>query len=232
MFVHQIPAFDSCMFAPSHSVSHEKHILNLKIGQTMFNKYLSSVDPMKSLTSKHLRAADKLVRLKRYNEALQEIESAYKVDPTNMYTRAYLERTRYIIDKESEKRSQVFGEIDMTGEHRMEAVSHLFASAEEFISEKKYHDAMNALEKVYQLDPKNYQAKAFSDRIRILIQNEAADKKIKKTQPPPDATSEPAANMQCEAQIQTASIPPPLSTPNDKPQEEVGRFALYRELLK
>ncbi|MGD1044850.1 MAG: response regulator [Bacteroidota bacterium] len=206
----------------------------------MSNKNKSSIASVKELTSEHLRAADKLVRLKRYDEALHEIESAYKIDPKNMYTRAYIERTRYIIDKENEKRSQVFGEIDMTGERRMEALSQLFASAEAFISENKYHDAMNALEKIFQLDPKNYQAKAFSDRIRVLMQNEAADKKIKKTQLPIDGASEPeaplvaklAADVQHEALIQPANIPPPESTPNDEPQEEVGRFALYRELLK
>jgi len=206
----------------------------------MSNKKQSSIDSVKALTSEHLRAADKLVRLKRYDEALHEIESAYKIDPKNMYTRAYIERTRYILDKENEKRLQVFGESDMTGEHRMEAISQLFASVEEFISEKKYHDAMNALAKVYQLDPKNYNAQTFSDRIRILMQNGAADKKIKKTQPSPDVASEPevtpvakpADNVQYETPIQPVSIPPPQSTLNDEPQEGVGRFALYRELLK
>ena len=51
-------------------------------------------DPIKELVGEHLRAADKLVRLKRYDEALLEIENAYQIDPNNMYTRSFLERTR------------------------------------------------------------------------------------------------------------------------------------------
>jgi CheY-like chemotaxis protein len=200
----------------------------------MFHKNQSSIDPMKALTSEHLREADKLVRLKRYDEALREIESAYKIDPKNAYTRSYLERTRYIIDQENEKRSQVFGKIDMTSERRMEAILQLFASVEKFITEKKYEYAMIDLAKVYHIDPKNFYAKAFSDRIKTLIQNEAANKKILQIQPPlpgvsqPESptTAKPADNVQHEV-----SLPPP-SAQNGEPPKEVNRFVLYRELLK
>jgi CheY-like chemotaxis protein len=42
----------------------------------------------------------------------------------------------------------------------------------------------------------------------------------------------PNANVHYEVPIQPANIPPPQSTPNDEPQEEIGRFVLYRELLR
>ena len=140
----------------------------------MFHRKQPSLNQIKEMTGEHLRAADKLVRLKRYNEALIEIENAYKIDPKNMYTRSFLERTRYLIDKENEKRLQVFGEFDITNERRMEAVSQLFVSVEEFIREKKYPKALNELAKVYRIDPKNYYAQAFSDRILTLMRTETA----------------------------------------------------------
>jgi len=203
----------------------------------MFNKNQSYIDPIKAHTSEHLRAADKLVRLKRYDEAMQEIESAYKIDPKNVYTRSYLERTRYIIDKENEKQSQVFGENNTTCERRMEAISQLFESAETFIKEKKYAKALNELAKVYRIDPKNYNAHAFSDRIVTLMRAETA---VTKTQMPqsiesmPDiaALEQPVTLVDNDIPKGPATIPQPQSTPNDMQQEEFSRFALYRGLLK
>jgi hypothetical protein len=76
----------------------------------MLNKKRPLITTLKELTDGHRRAADRFVRLKQYNEALLEIENAYKIDPNNMYARSFLERTRYFIAKENEKRLQVFGE--------------------------------------------------------------------------------------------------------------------------
>jgi len=39
----------------------------------MFNKNQSYIDPIKAHTSETFRAADKLVRLKRYDEAMQKL---------------------------------------------------------------------------------------------------------------------------------------------------------------
>jgi hypothetical protein len=80
----------------------------------------------------------------------------------------------------------------------MGTISQLFASVEEFIREKNYPKALLELSKVYQIDPKNYYAQAFSDRIRTLIQAESASKEIKKTPIPTLPSSEsylpPSAN--------------------------------------
>jgi CheY-like chemotaxis protein len=206
----------------------------------MFNRKQPSLSQMKEMTGEHLRAADKLIRLKRYNEALIEIENAYKIDPKNMYTRSFLERTRFMIDKENEKRLQVFGEFDMTSERRMETISQLFASIEEFIREKKYPKALNELAKVYRIDPKNYYAQAFSDRILTLMRTETAHKEIKKIQDPPPRASaldahplpDPIASAHDDIPTQPANIPQIQLTPYNERQEEVRRFALYRELLK
>jgi CheY-like chemotaxis protein/tetratricopeptide (TPR) repeat protein len=195
----------------------------------MFLKKQPPLNTMKELTGEHLREADKLVRLKRYTEAMQEIESAYKIDPNNMYTRSFLERTQYLIDKEREKKSQVFGgETDMTSEHRMEAISELFASVELFIKEKKYPKALNELAKVFQIDPKNYYAQAFSDRIITLMRAETAARKANTAPPlqfiasdpdtPPSATS--AASVREEAPRPSDNIPPPPTIVHREHQRE------------
>ena len=70
----------------------------------------------------------------------------------------------------------------------MEAISQLFESAETFIKEKKYAKALNELAKVYRIDPKNYNAHAFSDRIVTLMRAETA---VTKTQMPQSIESMP-----------------------------------------
>ena len=200
----------------------------------MLNKKHSSSTTLKELTGEHLRAADKFVRLKRYQDAILEIENAYKIDPSNMYTRSFLERIRYLIAKENEKKLQAFGEQGQTSEQRMDIVARLFASIEEFIKEKNYAKAMLELSKVYQIDPKNYYAQAFSDRIRSLMQAESAGKEIKNT-PGSDPTASVPAAAPPVKQITRRKIgtnAPPQTSPNNEQQEELRRFTLYRELLK
>jgi CheY-like chemotaxis protein len=142
----------------------------------MFNKKKSQAEPFKERVSKHLRTADELVKQKKYDNALLEIESAFELDPKNMYIRSFLERTRYLIQKENEKRAKEFGEMDMPLERRMQTVSRLLASAEEFIKVKLYHRALAVVARVYQIDPKNHYAQLYSERIEELMQAEEAGK--------------------------------------------------------
>ena len=228
----------------------------------MFKKKISSVDPFKDRVSKHLRTADELVRKKKYDGALLEIESAFELDPKNMYIRSFLERTRYLIQKENEKRAKVFDEMDMPLERRMQTISRLLASAEEFIKVKLYHRALGVVAKVYQIDPKNHYAQLYSDHIEELMQAEAAGKGNVNLKPPrysepevyaPLVTKPPVLvqddTLKTTAPIQDTAPKPPalvqddttkpskkdqtlISMQKSEPQEEAGRFALYRELLR
>jgi CheY-like chemotaxis protein len=239
----------------------------------MFNKKKTSTDPFKDRVSKHLRTADELVRQKKYDDALLEIESAFELDPKNMYVRSFLERTRYLIQKENEKRTKEFGEMDMPLERRMQTVSHLLASAEEFIKVKLYHRALGVVARVYQIDPKNHYAQLYSERIEELMQAEAAGKGNVDLKPPQDSepevynppatksqvfilddSSQPTIPMQdvtpipiipAEDDTPTSTVPveyaapkpskkdkTPLSVLKSESQEQAGRFALYRELLR
>ena len=228
----------------------------------MFKKKKSPVDPFKDRVSKHLRTADELVRQKKYDDALLQIESAFELDPKNMYIRSFLERTRYLIQKENEKRTMVFGEMDMAVERRMQTISRLLATAEEFIKVKLYHRALGVIAKVYQIDPKNHYAQLYSERIEELLQAEAAGKENVDLKPPrrsepevytpptpvpqefvlddtfkqiipmQEVTPQPVVPVQEVAPRPSKIDKTPLPIPKSEPQEEAGRFALYRELLR
>ena len=228
----------------------------------MFKKKVPPVDPFKERVSKHLRTADELVRGKKYDDALLEIESAFELDPKNMYIRSFLERTRYLIQKENEKRAKVFDEMDMPLERRMQTISRLLASAEEFIKVKMYHRALGVVAKVYHIDPKNYYAQLYSERIEELMLAEAAgkgsvdlkphrssepevnarpvtqssasvqDETLKPTAPIQGIVPQPSALVQDETPKPAKKDQTPIPIQKSEPQEEAGRFALYRELLR
>ncbi|MGD0589759.1 MAG: response regulator [Bacteroidota bacterium] len=229
----------------------------------MFKKKKSPVDPFKNRVGKHLRKADELVRQKKYDDALLQIESAFELDPKNMYIRSFLERTRYLIQKENEKREMVFGEMDMAVDRRMQSTARLLATAEEFIKVKLYHRALGVIAKVYQIDPKNHYAQLYSERIEELMQAEAAGKGNVDLKPPrhsepevyappettptaliqddtpkptvlpiQDDTPEPSTLVQDDTPKPSKKDQTPLPILKSEPQEEAGRFALYRELLR
>jgi CheY-like chemotaxis protein len=203
----------------------------------MFGKRQPVVDPLKERVARHLRAADELVRRKQFDDAILEIERANKLDPKNLYARSFLERTRFIAQQEHEQQEKVFGESDMLIERRMETISQLLASAEEFIKTKKYQRALSAVAKVYKIDPKNYYAQAFSERIDLLMQEDASGGKSSQL-PQPDSAENPVP----AAEEHSPSVPSDstVSIPNTKvhvnvsyePCEEPGGLSMYRQLLK
>ena len=142
----------------------------------------------------------------------------------------------FLIDKETEQRSKVFGEAGMTSEQRLATISQLFASAEEFIKEKKYPKALNEVAKVYRIDPRNYYAQAYSDRIRTLMRNESASKKAQASSLQSGTTTPPQAKpllpVQDDVPIPPVAVSAEPPAPAGEQTEESHRFSLYRELLK
>jgi CheY-like chemotaxis protein len=213
--------------------------MKLQINREIFKKKDHLSEPFKEGVSKHLRAADELVRKKRYDEALVEIERAFELDPKNMYVRSFLERARYLIQKENEKKSKVFGEMDSAIERRMETISQLLISAEQFIKEKKYKRALDAVAKVYQIDSRNHYAQIFSERIEELMQAENVGKGAPTIQSIPDREPElrgPAVDKPLtivhEDVYEAPQKTPILEVRTSETHVEAGRFALYRELLR
>ena len=205
----------------------------------MFSKKHQFTDPLKERISKLLRTADELVQRKRYADALLEIERAYKLDPKNLYIRSFLERTRYLMQKEEEQQAKVFGETNMLIERRMQVISQLLTTAEDFVKANNDKRALAVIAKVYQIDPKNYYAQAFSERIEVLMQAEAAAGGTQPRITPPAVQSpqiSPPHKIQTEIPEITEKPPDKViqqqPIPTSEPQEEAGRLAMYRELLK
>lgn len=172
----------------------------------------NKLDPqaLKERIGKHLRAADELTRYQRYEEAILEIETALEIDPKHNYARSFLERVKLMQKRSQHKEILQSGQSEMSLEERMEIISQHLSKAEEFINKKDYNRALDEVASVYKIDPKNYYAQTYSDRIDALILEKYAEtNKVVKT----------------EIQPHELEVPQP-------PASERGSTPMYLELLK
>ncbi len=158
----------------------------------------------KDAIAKHVRAADLYAKEGKFDEALSQIEKALRLDPKNYYAVSFQERIRQHLLKIKQNQQATQDGTDQ----RVEKISHLLKNAEQFIQYKQYKFALDEVKKVYAIDPTNYYAQSFSDRIDQLMTQEKG---------------QPAA----------APAPPPRPAPVQKaePTTQEGRLDVYRQML-
>jgi CheY-like chemotaxis protein/antitoxin component HigA of HigAB toxin-antitoxin module len=172
----------------------------------------NKLDPqaLKERIGKHLRRADEFTRVQRYEEAILEIESALKIDPKHNYARSFLERVKLMLKRAQPKESEQTSQAEISLEERMEIISRHLSTAEEFINKKDYKHALEEVSHVYKIDPTNYYAQTYSERIDMLMLEETAEK---------------------NKPVKTVIQPPVVEAPKP-PSLERGSTPMYRELLK
>jgi CheY-like chemotaxis protein len=172
----------------------------------------TNLDPqaIRERIGKHLRSADEHTRFQRYDKAIAEIMEALKIDPKNNYARSFLERVKLVQKRSQQKTSDQSTAAELSLEERMETISHHFIIAEEHINKKDYKAALKEVAAVYKIDPNNYYARTYSERIDLLmLEQSAGENKALKT----------------EQQAASPEMPP-------LPPTERGSIPMYRELLK
>ncbi|MDD8016814.1 MAG: response regulator [Bacteroidota bacterium] len=162
----------------------------------------------KEKISKHLRAADEFFRYNRFEEALTQIDFVFLIDPKNALARSFKERI-IMMQKRAQGASAKENPVAMSEEQKQSAVAQLLASADEMIRNKDYKRALNYVADVYKIEPQNYFAKSYSDRIDMLMQQH-----------------------QQEAAKILSSTTSPSHTDQTGQQSVHGAFFMYRELMK
>jgi CheY-like chemotaxis protein len=176
---------------------------------------------IKERVARHLRSADVLAKQRRYADALKEIEQALVLDPKNYYARSFLERVRAQMERmrqEAERRSDF---APPAQEKKLEQISMLLNAAQDFIAARNYKLALQQVAKVYAIDPQNYYARSFSERIEMLIEDEKKSPRL------------PAVPQAQITPVPSAPAAPVEST--QQPKLRAGQRAslsMYRELLK
>lgn len=167
----------------------------------------SSPQEIKNTISKHLRAADEFFRYSKFEEALTQIEFVLMIDPKNTLARSFKERV-IMMQKRMNAPNVQSKPAEMTEEQRRTAIAKLLASADEMIRSGDFKRALNMIAEVYKIEPQNFYAKAYSDRIEQLQQQQQTN-----------AAAFFGKSPQASAQGQAT------------PQVH-GAFYMYRELMK
>ncbi len=189
----------------------------------MFRKKGKKYDPVKERIAKHLRTADELIRTGRNDEAMLEVEAVLQSDPKNYYARSFQERIRYFQRKAHQQIETQADEMD----RKVEVVSQLLGTADKYIELKEYERALVQVAKVFAIDPKNYFAQSYSDRIDMLMQERMGVEFVgEKKRPMPELARPP----------KPAPEPPrperPEFVPEKASEDTRASVSMYRELLK
>jgi CheY-like chemotaxis protein len=178
----------------------------------MFGSKPTAEQQQKEQITKHLRAADEYFRYNRYAEGLVQIDLALALDPKNVLARSFKERIK-MMQKRAESSAGLDGKIGLSEDEKQAITAKMLAEAEEHINTKNYKLALNRVAEVYKIDPKNFFARAYSDRIEELQTQQKKEAEQFFAKPAPVAP----------AQATTSAPPPPKST---------GNVAMYKELMK
>lgn len=177
----------------------------------MFKKPPPPSDPKKDAIARHIRAADVHTKNGRFEEALFEIDKALALDAKNYYARSFKERIRQHLEQTKQKSMNDSQSVQEGLDQRLEKISHLLKNADQYIQYKQYKLALEEVAKVYAIDPTNYYAQSYSDRIEELMATESGRKEP--AQAPP-VTAAPHVETQPQAATHEA------------------RLEIYRQLLK
>lgn len=177
----------------------------------MFGNKPTAEQQQKEQITKYLRAADEFFRYNRFDEGLVQIDLALALDPRNVLARSFKERIK-MMQKRAQSTLGLDAKTGLSEDEKGAITAKLLAEAEEMIKAQNYKLALNKVSEVYKIDPKNYFARAYSDRIEELLQQQKKEAEQFFAKPPAAA---PAAA--------SAGPAPPAKPP--------GSNAMYRELL-
>lgn len=185
----------------------------------MITKNNPSGDSVKELVARHLRAADILVKEGNLAEAIVQIERALEIDPKSYYARSFLDRVRVQQSKAPKPAAPPEPSKPSAADRKIEQISLLLRTVDQLLVAKHYRLARQQVEKVFAIDPQNYYAKTYAEKIATL-----ADKEPKESARPPVSSSQP--------EVQKPQPPQPEPEEPQWTPGERASVAMYRELLK
>lgn len=192
----------------------------------------SDAQALRERMSKHLRTADEYSRAGRYNEAIEEIQRALEIDPKNNYARSFLERVRMLQKRNQQKEAEQLISDGISYDEKSALISQHLSVAELYINKRDFKRALEEIAAVYKIDPKNYYAQTYSERIETLMLEQDAKtaaimkEEIKEPVVPISTDSVPEIKVPLPISTQPARVEQPVALP------ERGSLMMYRELLK
>lgn len=208
----------------------------------MIGKKEPQSNQMKEVVARHLRAADAHAKEGRYEDALLEIQRALNLDQKNYYARSFQDRIRAELEKHQQKLVKKELHDASQDEKKLDAVTLLLRNADQLIAAKDYKEALKVVAKVYKIDPQNYFASSYSDRIEILMTQEAEANRTATSQKLASQPKQPASTPVAQPLLSsTANMIPgmakpaaqqPVTAPSTPDKNERASLLMYRQMLK
>ncbi|MBI3004580.1 MAG: response regulator [Ignavibacteriales bacterium] len=139
--------------------------------------------PEKERIAKYIQAAVIASHGRAYDEALRQIDEALSLDPQHAYARSF--KRRILSELEISK----IKEGTASPERTIEKTSELLSRAEQFIQSKHYQLALQEVLKVREIDPQNFYAGSYLERINELIAQEGNAPHTPQPEPPQQTTA-------------------------------------------
>jgi CheY-like chemotaxis protein len=206
----------------------------------MISKKEPQSSQIKEVVARHLRAADAFAKEGRYDNALLEIQRALNLDQKNYYARSFQDRIKAELEKHQQKLAQKEQHNAFQDEKKLDAVAQLLKTADQLIASKDYKEALKVVAKVYKIDPQNYFASSYSDRIEILMTQETQPQTVEATRevivqsmpepkvvkPAPPSPEPPKPQMM--PTVQQA----PVTSSSNIDTDDRASLIMYRQMLK
>jgi tetratricopeptide (TPR) repeat protein len=143
----------------------------------MITKNDAQSESIKERVARHLRVADIMIKESKFADAVAQVEVALELDPKNYYARSFLERARSLMERARQKKELEQPDAKdakaTLEDQRISQISLLLRTADQLIAAKKYKLAQQQVEKVFVINPQNYYAKSYDERITRLLEAEA-----------------------------------------------------------
>jgi len=191
----------------------------------MITKNNPSGDSVKELVARHLRAADILVKEGNLNEAILQIERSLEIDPKNYYARSFLDRVRVQLSKMPKPAAPAEPSKPSAEDQKIDQISLLLRTADQLLAAKSYKLARQQVDKVFAIDPQNYYAKTYIERIDKITGG------VQQSSPPATGAASSPAGVTAPPAQEPQTPPPPPPEPQWVAGERAS-VAMYRELLK
>jgi CheY-like chemotaxis protein len=136
----------------------------------------------KAEVARIIQAAVIAARSNNYEEALRRIENALTLEPQNNFARSFKRRITAELEVSKIKNSA-------DPDHIVNKVSEILNRTEELIQAKQYRLALEEVSKVYEIDPSNFYAGSYADRIKQLIAQEGQQVTDSPAEPRPQASA-------------------------------------------
>jgi CheY-like chemotaxis protein len=146
---------------------------------------------IKEVIQKHLRTADEYCSLRNYDSALSEIGKVLSYDPRNQLARSFAEKIKLIQKQREEPVQQIGSSREFTGEQKMKALPKLFQEIQHAMGRKDFHLATEKIKAVYAIDPANFYAKAYAEKINEMKRSSVEERTQILQQPPPKSANDP-----------------------------------------